>query len=124
MSTRRRQLILFLLSPSLVFAHGTEIGGLYLGTFAAVIAAVICSVVLPSRPRRRFLPLAALGPAAIATFFAVAAYQNVVNDTLGQSVWVWAVFSAVLQLFVVGVVYYEFCRPKSSDQGQKNPKEP
>ena len=124
MSTRVRYLLLLLLLTSATLAHGTEIAGMYTGTIASAVSTTIALVVLPFRPRRRFVAIASYPLSVVLACVAIGVLQNGINNTLGQSVWVWAVLSALLPLVLLGIVYYEFCRRGSPATPKDSKEEP
>src|SRR5688500_11358494 len=52
MNAQRRCVLLFLVSPAVAFAHGTEMGGLVLGSFGAIMLVAIAAAILPIRVGR------------------------------------------------------------------------
>ncbi|MBL9199973.1 MAG: hypothetical protein JNL39_05665 [Opitutaceae bacterium] len=114
MNPRWRYPLLLFLSPSLASAHGFEFGGMFLGTCASAVVTLIALLVFPFRPRRRLAIVACYPVAVVSICVGLAALQNGINHTFNYSTWAWGVLSAVLPLVIIGIVYYEFCRPAPS----------
>ncbi len=124
MSTRWRYPLILLLSPTVAVAHGTEAGGMILGTLASAVITTIGLLVLPFRPHRRLAVFASYPLAVVSTCAGIAVLQDGINNTFGYSVWAWAVLSALLPLVLLGIVYYEFCRPSPPDTPQDSKEDP
>ena len=120
MSTSTRWVCLFLLSPTIAFAHGTEIGGLLLGSFGAILLMIIASAFLPFRPGRKntFVRIV-FGSLALVWVLALAGLGEWLQRNIRQRVAPWVLCAGAPPLLVGGIFYCAFGRPLSREKKPK-----